>query len=310
MRWTLDQLRTFVVVGELGTMTAAAASLNYTTGAVSQQMASLAQAVDRTLFVRDGTRLALTDDGRLLLAHARLVLEADRRAADALRGPVTAEQIAVRLGVFGSAAVWALPRVRSQLSAHAPPVQLRAVEIDVEAMPEAVLAGEIDLALGLDYSDAPQPPRRGLDVLRVHREPFCLVLPGAGPPDLIAPDELRALANETDWIVPPATSTYGKAVRFACTRAGIVPQEQHVVTDTAVSIALAESGVGITLVTPLMLGLRSTTAPTVSLPGGSTRDVVVLARSSSLQRASVHAVRTALAAVFERRSDQHVGSTA
>ncbi len=295
MRWTLDQLRTFVTVAEFGTMTAAAAALDYTTGAVSQQMAALSAAVDRSLFARDGTRLALTDDGLLLLAHARTVLEADRRAGEALRGPAV-ERSAVRLGVFGSVAVWSMPRLRAALAAESGPVALRAIEVDVEAMPEAVLADEIDLALGLNYCDAPLPPRRGLDVLRLHEEPYRMVLPE--PVTFEDAEALRAYADRTDWIVPPPTSNFGKAVRFACTRAGIVPREQHIVTDTAVSIALAESGVGITLITPLMLEIRATRAPTVALPGPSTRDVVALTRTANLQRRSIAAVRSALARVF------------
>ena len=298
MRWTLDQLRTFLVVAEQGTMTAAAASLGYTTGAVSQQMASLAVATGRVLFVRDGTGLSLSDDGRLLLGQVRPVLDAERRAADALRGTTTPAQVPVRLGVFGSAAVAAVPAARDRLAEAAPHVQVRAVEVDVEAMPEAVLGGEIDLALGLDYSDAPLPPRRGLDVSRLCSEPLELVLPGGAEVDPSSPDAVRAYANATDWILPPSTGTFGKAVRFACARAGISPREQHLVTDTAVCIALAESGVGITLVTPLMRALRPTTAAVVPLPGRSSRDVVVLARTASLERASILAVRDALAAVF------------
>ena len=46
MRWTLDQLRTLVAVAEHGTMSGAASTLGYTTGAVSQQMAALGRAVD------------------------------------------------------------------------------------------------------------------------------------------------------------------------------------------------------------------------------------------------------------------------
>ena len=69
-------------------------------------------------------------------------------------------------------------------------------------------------------------------------------------------------------------------------------------TDTAVSIALAEAGLGITLVTPLMLAMRATTAPTAPLPGPSTRDVVALARTSALERPGVVRVRSALVAGF------------
>ncbi len=295
MRWTLDQLRTLVAVAEHGTMSGAAVTLGYTTGAVSQQMAALGRAVGRPLFVRDGARLALTDDGTVLVEQARLVLEAEARAAAVLRGPSSAS--AVRLGVFGSAAVVGLPATRARLTGD-PTVALRAVEVDVEAMPDAVLRDEIDLALGLDYSDAPLPPRRGLDVARLHREPFLLVVPPGSVLDLTSPVEVRAFADATDWILPPPTSTFGRAVRTACARADIAPRERHLVTDTAVSIALAEAGLGITLVTPLMLVMRSTTAPTVPLPGPSTRDVVALAKTAALERSGVRAVRSALVEAF------------
>ena len=295
MRWTLDQLRTLVAVAEHGTMSGAALTLGYTTGAVSQQMAALTRAVGRPLFVRDGARLVLSDDGSVLVEQARLVLEAEARAAAVLRGPSPTS--AVRLGVFGSAAVVGLPAAQARLLAD-PAVALRAVEVDVEAMPDAVLRDEIDLALGLDYSDAPLPPRRGLDVARLHREPFLLVLPPSAEVDATSAEEVRAYADATDWILPPPTSTFGRAVRTACARAGIAPRERHLVTDTAVSIALAEAGLGITLVSPLMLAMRSTTAPTAPLPGPSTRDVVALARTSTLERAGVRVVRDALVEAF------------
>ncbi|GAB2570534.1 LysR substrate-binding domain-containing protein [Microlunatus antarcticus] len=295
MRWTLDQLRTLVAVAEHGTMSGAAVTLGYTTGAVSQQMAALARAVGRPLFLRDGARLALSDDGVVLVEQARLVLEAEARAASVLRGPSAAS--AVRLGVFGSAAVVGLPATRARLTGD-PAVALQAVEVDVEAMPDAVLRDEIDLALGLDYSDAPLPPRRGLDVARLHREGFLLVLPPGAKLDAGSAEEVRAFADETDWILPPPSSTFGRAVRTACARAGIAPRERHLVTDTAVSIALAEAGLGITLVTPLMLAMRATTAPTVALPGPSTRDVVALTRTAALDRTGVRAVRSALVEAF------------
>ena len=297
MRWTLDQLRTLVVVAEQGTMSGAAVTLGYTTGAVSQQMAALGRAVGRTLFLRDGARLVLSDDGRVLVEQARSVLEAEARAAAVVRGPSPAA--AVRLGVFGSAAVVGLPQARARLADDGS-VALQAVEVDVEAMPDAVLRDEIDLALGLDYSDAPLPPRRGLDVTRLHRESFLLVLPPGAPVDGAAAGEVRAYADETDWILPPPGSTFGRAVRTACARAGIAPRERHLVTDTAVSIALAEAGLGITLVTPLMLAMRATTAVTVPLPGPSTRDVVALARVSTLHRPGVQRVRAALLEAFAR----------
>ncbi|MBT2517311.1 LysR family transcriptional regulator [Streptomyces sp. ISL-90] len=298
MHWTLDQLRTFSVVAELGTMTAAAERLGYTTGAISQQMSALQSTLARPLFVKSGRVLTLTDTGRILRHHARLVLDAEHRAEAALSGPETAHETVVILGVFGSAAVSAIRPVTEQLRRVAPNVDMRALEVDVERMPQAVLANEIDIALGLNYSDAPVPPQRGIVSTLLRREPFHMVLPPAARELLDAPGQLLAYANEAEWILPPIGSSFGRATRLACAAADIEPHVIHTVTDTAVSIAMAESGIGITLATPLMMVLHPTDTPVAPLPGGSTRDIVAIARSAALERSSVAAVRDALAHVF------------
>ena len=176
---------------------------------------------------------------------------------------------------------------------------MRAIEVDVEVMSRAVVDGVVDIALGVDYDDAPQPPIRGVVTQVLHREPFMMVLP-PGAAEGRTEAALVDYANSTDWVLPPVDTDYGRAARFACARARIEPEVQHVVTDTAVSIALAEAGVGITLATPLMLALRPTRSPVVPLPGASARSIVAVARAVALEKPSVASVRDALARAFVR----------
>ncbi|NLT26602.1 MAG: LysR family transcriptional regulator [Microbacteriaceae bacterium] len=297
MKWTLDQLRTFVAVAELGSMTAAAGRLGYTTGAVSQQMQALAAAVGRPLLVRAGRGVELTDHGRALVRHARAVLDAERLAERALSGPTTALDLQVDLGVFGSAAVVAIPQATRRLAAVAPHIALRAREVDVERMPEAVADGAIDLALGLEYPATPVPPPRGVRRVPLRREEFLVVVTPELEPLRQLPELVR-VANETGWIVPPAESGYGRAVRLALDAAGVEPRIAHLVTDTAVSFAMAASGLGSTLATPLMLRLHPGRAITAPLPGGSARDVVAFVREGSLERESVATVLEVLREVL------------
>lgn len=300
MKWTLDQLRSFSTVAELGTMTAAAEALGFTPGAVSQQMSALQAALPRPIFIRDGRRVALTDAGSTLLVHARRLLDEERRAEAAIRAPESEHDAVVSVGVFGSAAVSALQPAAEYLRRVAPRLVLRAVEVDVEVMSRAVADGEVDIALGLDYEDAPQPPTRGVVTRALHREPFLMVLPPAAAS--LAGDSAALLryVNGTAWVLPPVDTDYGRAARIACARSRIEPEIQHSVTDTAVSIALAEAGVGITLATPLMLALRPTRSTVVPLPTPSFRTIVAVARAVALERPSVGSVRDALAAAFAR----------
>ncbi|UZX02907.1 LysR family transcriptional regulator [Arthrobacter sp. CDRTa11] len=298
MKWTFEQLKTFKVVADRGTMTAAAEALGFTPGAVSQQMAALQAAVPRPIFARDGRRVVLTDAGVTLLHHATTLLEAERKAEAALSGPQSEQRSVVTVGVFGSAAVSAMQPAIERLRATAPHVAIQAVEVDVEYMPQAIMSDQIEIALGLNYDDAPQPPLRGVVTEVLYREPFLMVLPPAAVPLTADKRALVEYANATEWVLPPIETYYGRACRFACARAGIEPRVQHTVTDTAVSIALAESGVGITLATTLMMGLRPTKSPIATLPGNSHRSIVAIARSAALEKDSVRAVRDALTQSF------------
>src|SRR5688500_10160863 len=105
----LVKLRTLVEIRETGSMTAAAATLGYTTGAVSQQMAALQRAVRAELLTQVGRRVRLTDAGHLLADHAANLLSLARQTEQALAALPGRPQARVVIGVFGTAAAALLP---------------------------------------------------------------------------------------------------------------------------------------------------------------------------------------------------------
>src|ERR671933_728285 len=100
----LTKLRTLVEIRAAGSMTAAAAALGYTTGAVSQQMAALQRSVRTELLAQVGRRVQLTDAGHLLADHAVDLLSLARRTEEALASLSGRPQARVLIGVFGTAA--------------------------------------------------------------------------------------------------------------------------------------------------------------------------------------------------------------
>lgn len=301
MKWTLDQLRTFEVVAEIGSLTAAARRLDYTTGAVSQQIAALETIVGRPLLLRKPRGVELTDTGAILLPHVHRILAANDEATASLARQDRAGRVPIRLGIFGSIAVAAAGTVAAEIARAAPWIRLQALDIDLEIMPAQVLDGRLDIALALQYPDAPFPPQRGLETTQLASEDFLIVAPRAHP-EVRTPAEIRDAANHLPWIIPPADTAFGRAVRIACAHAGIQPVEEHIVTDTAVSLALVEAGVGATLATPLMLELRATTAHRWPLPRPSQREIVALTRRAEDRRESLTIVLDAFTRAFRELS--------
>lgn len=67
----IEQLRTFVLVAELGSMTRAAHESFMDLSAVSRRIAQLEQELGTSLFVRSGKTLTLTEHGSSILPHVR-----------------------------------------------------------------------------------------------------------------------------------------------------------------------------------------------------------------------------------------------
>lgn len=81
----LDAVRTFVAVADAGQFQAAAADLSITQQAASKRVGNLEASLGARLFTRTPRGASLTIDGQAFLPHARELLRAEARAADALR---------------------------------------------------------------------------------------------------------------------------------------------------------------------------------------------------------------------------------
>ena len=250
----LAQLRTLREISRLGSMTSAARRLGYTVGAVSQQMAALERSAGVALFERAGRRVRITDAGGVLVLHADRLLRAERQARQALEELNTSIVAEVRVGVFATAAAPLLAPVLSRLRHEHPKLVVRCLDIDVDDATAAVSRGELDLAFGLDYDDAPIPRSTDVDLISLRTERFG-VASAKSPRRPTAPVSLSSLAH-AEWILPPARSHYGLAVRMACRKAGFEPRAAHEVNDTATTLAMVEAGLGVALATELMQRLR------------------------------------------------------
>jgi len=138
----LNALRAFEAAGRLGSLTAAAAELHVTHGAISKAVAQLEDWLGVVLFDRPGRKVRLSAAGRLYQEGVARALdgldEATRRCTEAGR-PRTL--VVNALPTF--AMRWLLPRLPPFHRTHLG-IELRLVTSDV---PLALFAGDFDVAI-------------------------------------------------------------------------------------------------------------------------------------------------------------------
>lgn len=115
-------LNTFAVAADAPSFTEAGRRLGLTQSSVSDHIARLEGVLGRRLFVRDTHSLRLTGDGESLLVHARLILDAHRRAELQFAGPTLRGR--VRLGTSDDMALGPLPLVLARFRRLYPEVEL------------------------------------------------------------------------------------------------------------------------------------------------------------------------------------------
>ena len=292
-RLNLTQVTTLRELARRGTLAAAAEHLGYTPGAVSQHLASLEAALGVALVQRAGRHLVLTDAGRVMVERSEELLAAEARAISATRAARDSVAGPLVVGTWGSTAAGLLAPVVARLADAFPAVVVSSREVDLDAVSAAVRHGEVDVAFGLDYVDAPIPRDRSVARTLLRPEEFAVAAaPGSVHRSTRGRTAEVGVLRDLDWILPPEGTQYGRALRSGLRRRDVEPRVVHEVTDTAASLQLAAAGLGATLTTPLMLRLGTQTAgdlSTTRMADPITRRIVLLSRHDVEQRQPVRA---------------------
>jgi DNA-binding transcriptional LysR family regulator len=252
------RLRLLLELSRRGTITAVADSLAYTPSAVSQQLAALEREAGVPLLERSGRRVALTPAGAVLTRYAETVLATLEEASAALAATRTSLAGPLRIGAFPTAARTILPPALVALGHDHPALELMVTELDPLAVPGALHAGAIDVALTFAYDYVPAEPDPALDVEPLAEEPVYLATAtGPGGAALTRIQDWR----DAPWIAgSPDTLCHTMVIR-ACQACGFTPRIRHHADDFATVLALVGAGQGVSLIPELGL----TEAPGVTL---------------------------------------------
>jgi DNA-binding transcriptional LysR family regulator len=234
----------------LGTITAVANELHLSAPAVSMQLAALEREVGLALTERQGRRVVLTPAGEVLAQHGHdigdLVSVAEMEVQTLRQG----ESGTYRIAAFPTAArsyvtdTWRELRDGADLGPA-----LRFTELEPDVAIDALVHGDVDLAVTHTYSNVAQLPSPGLFATALATEEVVLATPASNVPTTTRSGAAR-LADQahSDWVVPHDGLACAEMVKRACGAAGFQPSTVAEATDFSVQLQLVAAGIGVALV--------------------------------------------------------------
>ncbi|WP_321818378.1 MULTISPECIES: LysR family transcriptional regulator [unclassified Paraburkholderia] len=140
----LDSLEVFKAVVDFGGVTKAAAHLNRVQSNITTRVKNLEERLGVALFRKQGTRLVLSPEGRLLLVYAEQLLRIASEAESALKKGTPSGTL--RIGTLESTAAARLPPFLSRYHEHFPDVHIDLVTGTTTALISRVHRYDVEAA--------------------------------------------------------------------------------------------------------------------------------------------------------------------
>ncbi|MFF8847837.1 LysR family transcriptional regulator [Streptomyces sp. NPDC015127] len=291
----LERLRTLDALARHGSVSGAADGLHVTTSAVSQQMAKLEREVGQQLLAKNGRGVRLTDAGQLLADHAARILsqvELAQSDIEAQRGQVVGE---VRLGAFPTAARGLFPAAVSALRGDHPDLRVRTCELEPELGIRAVIRGDLDLAVVLDWSNKRLPVPGGLSQAQLLDDVPDVAMPAGHPLADREEVDLEEFADD-EWVSWPAGEFCHDWLVFTLRSKGFEPKIAHQAGEHHTQLALIAGGLGVCVAPRLGRGPVPEGVALVPVRQRMRRHVYAVWRTDADRRPSIRAAVEALRA--------------
>lgn len=241
----LREVRTFVTVADLGSVSRAAEQLHVTQPALSRQIANLESELGLALFDRIGRRLLLTSEGAQLLQHCRGLLNYSQAVREQADGLKRGDAGMLRVSASPHLIEGLFPEFLREYAKRYPLVQVRLVEVIGPQMLAMLERGEIHLAQAVTRALTPDDRRFGahplapMEMLAVFDPSLRLGKNGS--------IEIRALAP---YPLLHATDDFAIRRSFdsACQLAGFTPNYVLECRSPHALLAMAQAGHGVAII--------------------------------------------------------------
>jgi DNA-binding transcriptional LysR family regulator len=242
--YDVRRLRSLCAIADAGSLTGAAAALDFTQPAISQHLAALEAEVGAPLVNRSRGGAELTAAGALLVEHARAALDrlalAELQVGELLAG----EQRRVRIAAHSSSLARLVPLAVAELHRGMPDAEVTVSECGPPKALAKLGRGDIDVAVTFRRVGGAAP--EGVEERTLLEESMYVVVPRRHP--RAGADEVELAEFRDDaWIQGPAATSPG-LIRELCREAGFEPRIAFESDDPLATRGMVAAGLAVTLV--------------------------------------------------------------
>ncbi|MBO1014620.1 LysR family transcriptional regulator [Achromobacter sp. SD115] len=288
----LDHLRTFALVIELGSFSAAAERGGVTQPAVSLQIRQLERRFGLKLVERIGRRASATAAGLVLLAHVRVIDAALTQAELAMTAHASQVSGRVRLGTGATACTYLLPPILADLRRRFPALDIVASTGNTADMLRGLENNTLDIGL----VTLPAPGRM-FQVTPVLEDEFVAIFPARDAAAIPAAATPQALAQLPLVLFEPGARTR-RLVDDWFEEAGVAAKPVMELGSTEAMKEIVAAGLGCAILPRLAVsgaGRRQALEVRSLTPRLSRSLAIVLRRDKPLSRGLRHLQESLLA---------------
>ena len=237
--------RALLRTAELGSITRAAEDLGYTQSAVSRILSDLEQEWGVTLLLRGRSGVTLTAAGEALLPGLRAVCNAERELQEEVAELHGLTRGTIRVGTFNSISVHWLPRLMKTFLEKYPAIRFEVLtHIEYREIEDWVASGRVDCGF------ISLPCALELDTVFLRRDRHMAVLPAGHP---LAGEPAYPIARFAQDPYIKLEDDRDREVIRIFERYGVKPNLQYLVNDDYAAISMVGSGLGVSVLTELVL---------------------------------------------------------
>lgn len=272
-----------------GTMSSAAASLQLSTSAVSQQIARLEAEAGSELLHRRGRHVEFTQAGRLLVTRAAEILSGVEQAESELAALRQEPRGTVRVATFSSAGRVLVPAVIRGITRRHDELLITVRDYEPRETITGLNSGQLDIGIvdGLDLLSNLIDP--ALKFSPLGKDRLVAVLPVGHRLEGAAEVDLTDLADDP-WLLDDESTSYCEMIIRAAQSAGVIPTVNAHCRDALVTVALVEAGCGISILPNLWVSTirRGVVVKTLTPP--IERSIVLAYRKGAEKHPNISAV--------------------